>query len=134
MAVVSRNPFLNRQQEAPKNAHGKRSEERLAKSLGMRLTPASGAVAGLKGDMRTQQGIKVLLEAKSTTATTMPIDLAWLIKIKGEALGKRSIPAVSISFVLPDGKPRGNASEWVMLPKTEYEDLLEKANDSMAAK
>ena len=130
--MASRNPFLNRQSIAPKNAHGKSSEEKLAKSMGYRLTPASGAVRGLKGDMRSVTGIKVLLEAKSTTKLTLPIDLSWLIKIAAEAADKRSIPALAFSFVTPDGKARPNG-QWIAIPLSEYQDLLERADHGKLA-
>lgn len=120
------NPFIQRQQQAPKNSHGKKSEARLAKSLGARLTPASGATAGAKGDMKhSGAGFKVLMESKSTVYQTLAVDLAWLQKITKEAIDKGMIPALSMSFVTPEGKelPHG---QWVALPLWAYQELLEK--------
>lgn len=127
------NPFLERQKAAPKNNHGKRSEVHLAKSLNARLTLASGAVAGSKGDLKhNPDGFKILMEAKSTTTATLAVQHEWLAKIENEALAKSSIPALAISFVNPEGraKPMG---EWVALPKWAYLELLEKANGSKLA-
>lgn len=126
--MVSRNPFLNRQQQAPKNSHGKKSEDRLAKSIGARLTPASGATAGAKGDMKhLSYGFRFLIESKSTVNATLPIDIHWLQKITKEAMDKSMYPALSLSFVLPDGKalPHG---DWVAVPVFVWQELLEKAN------
>lgn len=126
MGKTSTNPFLQRQDLAPKNAHGKRSEKRIAQTLGARLTPASGATAGAKGDMKhVGDGFKVLMEAKSTVAQTLSVELAWLQKITKEALEKGMTPALTLSFVRPDGNalPHG---EWVAVPLWAWQELLER--------
>jgi hypothetical protein len=117
---------MDRQNAAPKNAHGKKSEVHLAKSIGARLTLASGAVAGSKGDMKHNgDGFKVLLEAKSTVTGTLPVQYEWLVKIEKEALAKNSIPALAMSFVTPDGRNRPMGC-WIAMPLWAYQELMEK--------
>jgi hypothetical protein len=117
--------FLRRQASAPKNAHGKTSEARLAKKTGGRLTPASGAMRGAKGDMTLQTGTwKFLGEAKSTIHMTLPVDYAWLVKITHEARSKGARPLLTMSFVTPEGKARPNG-DWVAMPLAEYQELME---------
>jgi hypothetical protein len=90
------------------------------------LTPASGATAGAKGDMKhSGAGFKVLMEAKSTVYQTLAVDLAWLQKITKEAIDKGMIPALSMSFVLPNGRPLPNG-DWVAVPIYVWQELLEK--------
>lgn len=120
-------PFMKRQAKAGTTGHGKASEKRLSKSLNARLTPASGAMTGAKGDMKLKTDkAKVLLEAKSTIHNSITVDLAWLIKINHEAMGSGSMPALSVSFVTPEGKPKPGTTEWVMVPKAVFEELIEK--------
>jgi len=77
------NPYLNRLANAGKNAHGKKSEKRVAKSMGAKLHPNSGAMRGAKSDASMP---KFRLEMKSSTTQTLPIEMAWLVKITQEAL------------------------------------------------
>lgn len=123
---MAKNPFLERQKLAPKNAHGKKSEAHLAKSIGARLTLASGAVAGHKGDMRHNgEGFKVLMEAKSTVTGTLSVQYEWLVKIEKEALAKNSMPALAMSFVTAEGRAK-QMGQWVALPLWAYQELMEK--------
>lgn len=103
--------------------HGKRYEGHAAKSMGAKLRPASGAMLSAKGDMTRGTW---LIEAKSTTNASMPIQLGWLVKITEEALATGKNPALLISFVLPDGRPKPNCdSEWVCMPKQKYLELVD---------
>lgn len=117
------NPFLDRMDKLGKSGHGKLSEKRLAKELGARLHPASGAIVGHKSDASDEQ---FQYEMKSTTSLTLPLDKSWLEKISHEANCANKTPAITISFVLPDGKPRMRLnSEWVMVPKWAFQELVE---------
>lgn len=110
-------------EELPKNAHGKLYEARAAKSMGARLTPASGARDHSKGDMSKGRW---LIEAKTTVNESMSLDLGWLVKISEEAIRKGMLPALLMSFVLPDGRPKPNAeTEWVMMTKQTFLELTE---------
>lgn len=105
------------------NEHGKHAEARMARTLGLRLQPNSGAMAGAKGDMRSANW---LVEAKTTVNSTIPIDLGWLVKITGEALALGLRPAVALSFVLPSGRPRPNSeTDWVLVPACVFRDLTD---------
>ena len=104
---------------------GRVSETRVAKAIGARLQPASGALAGAKSDSKlSQNGRKFRVESKSTINLTMPLDLSWLTKITSESLSDSSIPTVTISFVTSDGKPRSaRNSEWVLMPMWAFQEL-----------
>lgn len=123
----SDNPYLKRLAKRAGTAHGALSEARVAKSLAARLKPASGAMEGAKGDFgMTKRGRKFLAEAKSTTATSLSLDLGWLSKIALEALDTGAIPVLTVSFVKPDGKPRSvRNAEWVMMPLVFFRELTE---------
>jgi len=120
---MSKNPFLERVAKKGSSGHGSASEKRVAKSLSARLTPASGALAGAKGDATFKRGkTKYRLECKSTIHASMSLDLGWLVKIAHEALTTQSNPALSVSFVTPEGKPKLHG-EWVMVPKYLFQEL-----------
>jgi hypothetical protein len=115
------NPYLKRLEKSGSSGHGKKSEKRVAKSLAARLTPASGALRGAKGDFKTEV---YLCEAKSTVKTSLPIELAWMVKISVEALNTGRVPAVALSFVTPDGSAKAYG-DWVAIPKHEFQRLTE---------
>lgn len=107
----------------PANSHGKRYEAKVAKKLGARLQPNSGAMPGAKGDMRYQRW---LIESKSTTHASFSIELGHLVKITEEANAKGMNPALLFSFVFPDGRPHPNcSSEWVAVPIGLWHELTE---------
>ena len=99
---------------------GRVSETRLAQELNARLRPASGAMAGAKGDMSTKH---VLIEAKSTTARSMTLQHDWLAKIAGEARDAAKVPALIVSFTNGAGKalPSGH---WAMIPLQQFQDYM----------
>lgn len=101
--------------------HGTTSEKRVGKDLGARLTPASGAMSGAKGDMVLPT---LLVEAKATIKSSISIQYSWLVKIMTEALNTNRQPAVTISFVDPQGKPL-HVGDWVMIPKTLFRELTD---------
>lgn len=121
------NPYAKRLRQRGSNGHGKLSEKRVAKSLKAQLTPNSGALTGAKGDARqaTKRLGKVLLECKSTIHGTMSLDLGWLVKIATEALQQGATPALTVSFVNPDGKAKHHG-DWVMIPKYTYQELVDE--------
>lgn len=99
---------------------GKASEKKVAKSLGARLRPASGAMASAKGDMTVDS---FLLEAKSTVSESLGIKYEWLGKISNEAMAINKKPALAVTFTWPDGRavPYG---EWVMIPLNVFNEML----------
>lgn len=123
---MARNPFLARIDKAPKNSHGKTSEKRLATKLGARLTPASGAMVGAKGDFRKKVGsTSFQMEAKSTVNQVLALEYGWLVKAQQEALASGATPALTVSFVTPEGKPR-RSGEWVAIPLEYFHELMEQ--------
>lgn len=112
------NPYLKRQEKV---SSGGVSEKRVAKKIGARPTPASGAMRGAKGDMRLDE---FLIEAKSTVTLTLPIDYRWLVKIAHEALNAGKTPAVSLSFTYHNGssQPQG---DWVMVPLRVWKEMTQ---------
>lgn len=122
MAKGKPNPFSSQSTMNKIGDSGRKSEERLAKNLGARLTPASGAVQGFKSDMILNE---YRIEAKSTQTATMSIKLEWLVKITEEALNSNKIPALTVSYVTPAGKPK-RFGDWVMIPLSHYEELKDR--------
>lgn len=106
----------------PKIGHvGRVSEAKVAKKLAARLTPASGALAGAKGDMSVNN---YLIEAKSTVKRSLSLKLDWLEKINHEALSTGKVPALSVRFTTEYGdEVRGG--NWVMIPESEFKELMD---------
>ena len=118
-----RNPYLDRLAAAGTNAHGKKSEKKVAKKMGARLHPNSGAMVGAKSDASIRD---FRLEMKSTVTQAMLLEMAWLVKIAHEALDHGKTPAVVLSFVDPQGKARMRQyAEWVVLPLSAFQELTE---------
>lgn len=117
------NPFLNRQTKTKIGETGNRSEKKTAKRLGGRQTPASGAMAGAKGDIELPA---FLVEAKSTIKESISLKREWLTKISGEALGKNKAPCVAITFTTENGlpKPRG---KWILIREQDFKELTDGA-------
>lgn len=102
---------------------GRVSEQRLAKSLGSKLNPGSGAVAGVKGDFIVSEDY--LVEAKSTTGRAISVQHAWLGKISKEARDISKSPALALSYVTGDGRPVPNG-EWVCVPMKVWLSLIQE--------
>ena len=112
------NPYLKRQQT---QRHGQKAEKRAAKRLKGRLTPASGALVGAKGDIVKR---RFLIESKATKDASIRVTLAWLDKIAKEALDAGKDPALLIQFVDASGNPwRG--SGWVLVPERVFAEISE---------
>jgi hypothetical protein len=120
------NPYLERAAKKLIGDTGRASEKRVARSMGGRLQPASGAVDGHKGDFKLKRRMKFLAEAKSTTGDTLKLDLGWLMKITSEALAQRAKPMLVVSFTTPEGKLRGLKEDWVCIPRHVFDELTEE--------
>lgn len=114
------NSFLKRLNTHTIGKAGRASEKRLAKQLGGKVRPASGAVEGLKGDIVFDN---VLMEAKSTLKNSISIKHDWLAKIATEARNDGKTPALAVSFVTPEGKPVVSG-DWIMVPRHVWEGHL----------
>ena len=117
------NPYLNRIATRGKSSHGKASEKKLAKSIGARLTPASGAIDSAKGDMRKGD---FLIESKSTIHDSLKLDKDFLLKIAHEAKYVAKTPALTVSFVNGDGSSKPD-SDWVLIPLSLF---IQLSNDT----
>lgn len=117
---MDENPFLKRRTQHKIGKPGRKSESRVAKELGAKLRPASGAMAGAKGDMAIGA---ILLEAKSTIHASMTIKHDWLAKIAREARSEGKTPALAVSFINEGGKDAMDG-EWVMIPAYKFRDML----------
>ena len=113
-------PYILRRQQHRIGKSGRKSEASLARALGGRARPASGALPGSKGDIDLGA---FLLEAKSTTQESMILKMGWLLKIAREAKSEGKCPALSISFVNQDGQPFFEG-EWVLVPLYKFKELL----------
>lgn len=116
-----KNPFLARL-DVGGLGHGRKSEKRIAKDIGARLHPASGAKRGSKSDASLKN---FRLEMKSTVQKTLKLELGWLVKISQEAVSHRQVPGLVFSFVDAEGKPvmKSNA-QWVAMPLASFEELV----------
>lgn len=105
-----------------------RQEKALAKRLGGRTTPGSGA-GFIKGDISTPGEYRPfelptaeMIEAKTTARTQFTVRLADLEKLSREAAGVRRRPVFVIQL---DDEGRGIYSEreWALIPMSHYEHL-----------
>lgn len=106
------NTYLARRAKHAIGQQGRASEKKLAKQLGVRARPASGAMEGAKGDIPVG---RTLMEAKSTTNDSMSVKLDWLAKIGHEARSEGKTPALSVTFVDGTGAPKRDG-QWVLVP------------------
>jgi len=103
---------------------GRSSEKRVAKAIGARLRPASGAMVGAKGDMTVSS---FLVESKSTVKGAISIQYDWLGKITTEALPLGKTPALTISFTDEKGKAL-NFGDWCLVPMHIFQQLIEDSD------
>ncbi len=109
----------------PKNKHGNQAEKHLAKRLGLQQTLASGAMVGDKGDLKGK-GFRV--ESKSTNSNSLSLKIDYLLKISGEALNYKQIPALAVQFVTDNGQPKRNGS-WVMIRECDFKTMMDNESD-----
>lgn len=116
-------------QERDQGRHGTKSERKVAKSLGARLQPGSGAVHGHKSDAKLKGlSYSFRIECKSTVNMSMKLEMDWLTKISTESLSDHSIPTLVISFVDEQGRCRMEKNaEWVAMPRWAFDELREAA-------
>ena len=113
-------PNLRREKARLIGGAGVQAERHLARRLGGRLMPNSGAVAGAKGDMTAGC---FLIEAKSTVRGSLGLKFAWLAKIAREARMVGRKPALAVTFTTGDGRPI-DGGRWVLIPEAQFNDLI----------
>jgi hypothetical protein len=119
------NPYLERKNKHKIGKAGRRSETRLAKKIGGRQTPGSGNIQGAKGDIKAGQ---FLIEAKSTQNESYSLTREVLCKIEAEAGRTAKYPALAVSFITGDGRPK-SSGEWVAIPLSLFETLKRVMED-----
>jgi len=97
-----------------------KQERDLAKSLGGRVTPASGAFWSHKGDVRNLQ---FLGEAKCTAQASISIKLSVWEKIRREALLDGRIPLLALRIQDRDLVVLDQEDFLALLPDVAEEDL-----------
>lgn len=117
-------PYLRRRNQHKIGKAGRESEKRLAKRLGGRQRPASGAMEGAKGDIDLKD---MLIEAKSTTAKSLGVQFEWLLKIAHEARGNGKHPALTVTFTSANGTQLKDGA-WIMVPLSFFEEKLAPAD------
>lgn len=117
---MSDNPFLNRIKKQGVGHNGRVAETKLAKRIGAKLTPASGAMTGAKGDMKRGN---FLIESKATQNESMSLKRDWLLKINIEALETGKLPALAVIFTNESGKSEPR-DRWIMLKETDFIELV----------
>ncbi len=97
-------------------------EKRTAEEFEGRTTPMSGA-GNIKGDVTTEE---FLIECKTTSKTQFPVKLAVLEKLTKEAMNARKIPLMQVDL---DDESKGLNRSWVLIPKDEFLELVERAKN-----
>jgi len=100
---------------------GQISERRTTERVGARGRPGSGAQLHSKGDGDLDV---VLVECKSTRRGSFRLDLGDLIKISREAADEGKHPALTLTYVDEQGRPKRYGS-WVLVPERVLGDVLE---------
>lgn len=96
-------------------AQANKREKQLAKRVGGRVHPCSGALAGFKGDLSTKE---FLFDSKGTEADSTSVKLADLMKITREANTAVKHPALILSF-----NTTGRREDWVLIPMEVFNKL-----------
>jgi hypothetical protein len=95
-------------------------EKRIAKELGGKTQPGSGAFEHFKGDVKLSD---YLIEAKRTDKQSITVKAEWLSKIDHEAINVGKIPALAIELGSMNGFTE---NEWIAIPMSEFKKLLER--------
>jgi hypothetical protein len=98
----------------------KRQEERTAREIGGRTTPASGAVWSAKGDATSAT---VMAECKQTEKKSYALRSDVLEKLLREAYTAAKMPLLQVQFTGPKG------GRYAVLPWNELLTLIDKAGE-----
>lgn len=110
--------FTGREQKKQR-AKSMAQENRVAKNVGGKRQKASGALPGVRGDVKS---VELLGECKRTDKKSISITLEYLAKITKEASYYNKIPCVAIEIEAP---PKFVNRDWVLLPAGFVQELLE---------
>lgn len=120
----------NKEGEAPKPTryYSDKQEKSIAKAVGGKQTPNSGATAWKKGDILTSGSNSFLLEAKTKTTSSESITIkkAWFEKNRQEAL-LTGTPHQAVVFNFgPDEPNHYIIDEYLFLALQEYLNSLDE--------
>lgn len=119
------NPFMQRFQRSEQQSKGYRrsskQERELAKRIGGRTTPMSGA-GRTKGDVMIPNVVRI--EAKTTQAGSFRVTREMIDKIAAASLASDEIPVIVVELLDTVGKP---THEIALVPTKQLEFLLERA-------
>lgn len=115
------NPYIRRRNKNKIGKSGRKSESILAKKIGGATTIGSGNKDWDKGDIKKGQ---FLIEAKATEADSFRLERGVLCKIVGEALRFGKIPAVCVSFVTGNGRPKDDG-EWALIRLKDFQEYMD---------
>lgn len=93
-------------------------EKKIAKRLGGKTTPASGAKDAHKGDIKVGE---FLIDDKSTVSSSISITKEMLVKINREAREAGKNPCLSISF---HGDMGLAGSTWYLVPERVFREIV----------
>jgi len=105
----------------------RKREVNLAKELGGRATPNSGATDGAKGDISFG---KYLLDDKFTSKPAYSVTVPTLSKITREAYAVGKYPLLSIN--IRKGITKGYPDTWILVPISEIELESQKTTEVQA--
>lgn len=118
-------PFMRRVKERGTMGHGRKAEDSFARRVRGNLQPASGAMAGAKGDVvKDTSSFSFLVENKATKTKTMSIQRDWCLKIYQEALEQDKVPALAFQFTTDAGHSE-KRERWVAVPEHIWKELVE---------
>jgi len=97
-------------------------EDRIAKAIGGRRVPGSGASMFAKGDVSQD---RFLVECKLTEKASLSVKQSWLEKITAEAEAQGKYPALSIE--IQGGERRLAERDWIAVPRSVFQRLLDNS-------
>lgn len=97
----------------------------VARALGGRVRPNSGATDFAKGDVISPA---YLVEAKTTQRKSFPLTHQVLCKIEQEAFAAGKCPVLVVSFETIKQNSQTAPQDWAIIPLSELTALLEKSS------
>lgn len=117
---MSFDPHKSARSNYGNKARSKKQEDTLAKNVGGRRQPNSGAIPTMKGDVSSSD---FLFEAKTTGNKSLSVTLKWLTKISREAAEEAKTPGMELQF---EWTPAGVPSNWILVPTEVFQKLLKQ--------
>lgn len=119
--MVTKNPFLEREERTKNLSHSHRRSKKQERTLAVRFdakqTPASGS-RDVKGDLRIKKVVRI--EAKTTDKKSFSVTREMVDKIEEAAVGAAEMPVIVVEFN-DNGKPVKSVA---ILPVYSLETLL----------